>query len=188
MRKGLIGLAAVGALIAAEASAQDAGELTLYSRGHFMGSRLTLTEPAKAMNLPFTVKSVQVGPGRSWELCSGNTFSGCRRFSQSVDGMAMTVRSARPIGVAVAVPGGTVTPAGQFERAPPSPSLRGVSSEFFVAPARGERRIEVRPATGEEALRRASEFCRSIRWGSAGHADLQRAGASAFLVDVLCVR
>jgi hypothetical protein len=187
MRTGLIA-AAVAALFATEASAQDAGELTLYGRGNYSGPRLVLDGPAQKMTLPFTVKSVRVPEGTSWELCSGNTFSGCRRFSASVPATAMTVRSARPTGRAVAVPGGTVAPSGRFERAAPSPSLRGMNSEFFVAPDKGGRRIEVRPATPESAVRAASEFCRSIRWGSAAHAGLQTTGAQAYLVDVLCVR
>jgi hypothetical protein len=140
------------------------------------------------MTLPFTVKSIQIGPGRSWELCSGNTFTGCKRFSSSVEATAMNVRSARPVGQAVVVPGGTVTPTGTFEPAAPTPSLRGMRSEFFVAPQRKGSRIEVKPGTPEEAARQAQEYCRSIGWRSSAHADLQAANGSAFLVDVLCVR
>jgi hypothetical protein len=175
-------------LVAAQAEAQSSGELTLYGRGQYSGPRLILDGPARAMTLPFTVKSVQVPEGSGWELCSGNTFTGCRRFSTSVPGMAMTVRSARPVGQAVAVKGGTITAQGKFEPAPPAPSLRGMASEFFVAPQKSGRRIEVKPGTRDEALREAGEYCRSIGWGSSAYAGLQSSAGSAFLVDVLCVR
>ena len=184
----LAGTVVIAAFAPIQASAQDEASITLYSRGHFTGSSLTLTEPARGMTLPFTVKSIKIGPGRSWELCSGNTFTGCKRFSGSVEATAINVRSARPVGQAVIVPGGTVSSAGTFEPAPPTPSLRGMRSEFFVAPQRKGNRIEVKPGTPEEAARQAQEFCKSIGWRSSAHADLQAANGSSFLVDVLCVR
>ena len=182
--------AGLAVLLGAQAEAQDqsAGELTLYGHGHYSGPRMVLDGPARAMELPFTVKSVSVPEGTSWELCSGSTFTGCSRFSQSKPAMAMTVRSARPVGRAVAVPGGTINASGKFERAGPSPSLRGMRSEYFVAPDKHGNRIEVKPGTADEAARRATEFCRSIGWGASAHADQQVAGSSAYLVDVLCVR
>ena len=140
------------------------------------------------MSLPFTVKSVQIPEGQSWELCSGNTFSGCKRFSSSVPATAMTVRSVRPAGMAVIVPGGTVSATGVFERAPPSPSLRGLASEFFVAPDKKGNRIEVSPGTPEAASAKATEYCKSVGWGGSAHAGLQTAGGRSYLVDVLCVR
>ena len=184
----LNGAAALAVLVSAPAQAQSGGEVTLYAKGHFQGTRLTLDEAATGMKLPFTVKSISVTEGASWELCSGNTFSGCRRFSTSVPTTAMIVRSARPAGTAVAVRGGTVTPSGKFERAGPSPSLRGLNSEFFVAPDKSGNRIEVKPGTAEEALKRAADYCRSVGWHSAAHVDLQTAGDRSYLVDVLCVR
>jgi hypothetical protein len=183
-------VAALAAVVPVQAQAQEqsSGELTLYGRGHFMGPRLVLDGPASGMSLPFTVKSVKIPEGQSWELCSGNTFSGCKRFSTSNDAMAMTVRSARPAGKAVIVPGGTVSATGRFERAPPSPSLRGLASEFFVAPEKKGNRIEVSPGTPEGALAKATEYCRSVGWGGSVHGDLQTAGGRSYLVDVLCVR
>lgn len=180
--------AVVAALAPVSAVAQDPAEVTLHSRGHYKGARLVLDGPARAMNLPFLVKSVSISPGTSWELCSGNTFTGCRRFSQSVPAMVMTVRSARPVGTTVAVPGGTVSAQGSFEPAGPSPSLRGMASEYFVAPDRGGRRIEVNPATPDEASRRANDYCRSIGWTRSVHGDVQVAGGVGYLADVLCVR
>ena len=180
--------AVLAALTPVASMAQPSPEMTLYGRGHYKGPRLVLDGPARGMNLPFTVKSVSIPAGTSWELCSGNTFTGCRRFSQSVDAMAMPVRSARPVGKSVIVPGGTVTPQGTFEPAGPSPSLRGMASEFFVAPDKGGKRIQLDSNSAEEASRRANDYCRSIGWGGSGHADVQVSGGLAYLADVLCVR
>ena len=162
--------------------------MTLYGRGHYKGPRLVLDGPARAMNLPFTVKSVNIPAGTSWELCSGNTFTGCKRFSQSVPAMAMPVRSARPVGKSVIVPGGTVTAQGAFVPPGPAPSLPRMASEFFVAPDKGGRRIQLDSTTSDEASRRANDYCRAIGWGGSAHADVQVADGIAYLADVLCTR
>jgi hypothetical protein len=183
----LAGAAGLATLLPTQAYAQNTGEIILYANGRYAGPHLTFDGPAQAIG-PFTARSVKLPETTSWELCSGNRFTGCRRFSQSNPGMVMTVRSVRPVGVAVAVPGGTVTASGQLEPAVPSPSLRGIASEYFIAPQANGNRIAVKPATPKEATRRAGNYCRSIGWGSSAHADLQTAGGSVYLVDVLCVR
>jgi hypothetical protein len=180
----LISAGALALLLATPAAAQPANELTLYSNGHFGGARYGVSAPTQNLRIPYLVKSISVPPGTDWELCTGNTFSHCKRFSQSVDSMAMTVRSARPVGTSgaiAALPGMAGAPAG------PSPSLRGMASEYFVAPEVSGRRIEVQPGTPEMAGRRADDFCRSIGWHSSAHAGLQPVGGTSFLVDVLCV-
>lgn len=173
-------------LLAGEAMAQD-GSLILYSKGHFEGARRAISGPAQYMS-PFTVKSVAIPEGTSWELCSGNTFSGCKRFSKSDPATVLRVRSARPVGASgvAAAPGAP----GAAPAAPPppgGPSLRGMASEYFVAPEKDGRRIEVRPATPEEMARRADDYCRSIGWRSAAHSALQPANGTAYLADLLCV-
>jgi len=178
--------AAAMVMVGTPAAAQSKGEVTLYGHGHFTGPRLTLDGPTR--DLDFTAKSISIPEGASWELCSGNTFSGCKRFSTSMSAMVFVVRSARPVGEAVVVPGGTVSAGGRFEPAPPAPSLRGLASEYFVAPQKSGRRIEVKPGTKVEALKEATGYCRSIGWGSSAYAGLQTSGGSTFLVDVLCVR
>jgi len=187
MKRILLNAAAAAMVLAGtQATAQSSSEVTLYGRGHFAGPRLTLDGPTR--ELDFTARSLNVPEGTSWELCSGNTFTGCKRFSTSVPAMVMVVRSARPVGQAVVVPGGSVSASGKFEPAPPMPSLRGLASEYFVAPQKSGRRIEVKPGTKEEALKQASEYCHSIGWGSSAYAGLQTSGGGSFLVDVLCIR
>src|SRR4051794_11846560 len=98
-RKVIIGAAAIITLLPAAAAAQDTGEVVLFSKGHFEGARKSVDGPAQKMQV-FTVRSVQIPAGQEWELCSGNTFSGCKRFNASDPSTVMTVRSVRPAGPA----------------------------------------------------------------------------------------
>jgi hypothetical protein len=174
------------ALMATPALAQPANELTLYSNGHFGGARYGVSGPTQHMQVPYTIKSISVPPGTDWELCTGNTFTHCKRFSKSVEATAINVRSARPVGTS-AVVGGVVTATGGIAPAGPSPSLRGMASEYFVAPEVGGRRIEVKGGTPDAMNRAGADFCRSIGWHASAHAGVQPVNATAFLVDVLCV-
>lgn len=182
----MVAAAVIAGALGAPAAAQPVNELTLYSKGHFAGARYGVSAPTQHLDVPYTVKSVSVPPGTDWELCTGNTFSGCRRFSKSVEGMAMTVRSARPVGASAAGIG-TVSASGSIAPGGPSAALRGVAAEFFVGPEVSGRRIEVKGGTPEAMKERADDFCRSIGWHSSAHAGLQAANGTSFLVDVLCV-
>lgn len=179
------GAAAIAALLPIPAQAQTQsegeGEVTLFSRGRYGGATYVIAGPQQGIRMPFAVRSVRLPEGVTWEFCTGNTFTGCRRLSQSMPAIVMTVRSARPVSAsaAVAVSAGV---------APPSPSLRGVASEYFVAPEQGSRRIEVGDGTADSAARRADEFCRALGWRSSAHAGLQSVGGSSYLADVLCVQ
>src|SRR3954463_10034675 len=97
MRRLLAMAGAAAIFTGGAASAQSIGEITIYSKGHFKGSSLGLAGPLTHIDPPFTAKSIQITPGTAWEICSGNTFSGCKRLDKSVDAMVFAVRSARPI-------------------------------------------------------------------------------------------
>src|SRR3954469_16812679 len=92
-----IGVAAVATILAAAANAQSTGEMTIYSKGHFKGPSLGVGGAITHIDPPFTAKSIQITPGTAWEICSGNTFSGCKRIDKSVEAGIFSVRSARPI-------------------------------------------------------------------------------------------
>ena len=172
--------AAVGvlaALLSAAAPAQNESALTLYSRGQYAGARQSITGPTQF--LEFQARSVSVPAGETWELCTGNKFSGCRRVSQSSPAVVMTVRSARPA-VTAAGPISVATAA-----AVTGQSVRGFASEYFVVPEQGGQRIET-PAGA--APQRADEFCRARGWTSSAHAAVQTVAGRPFLADVLCVR
>jgi hypothetical protein len=185
VRAFVVGLGAAFAIflpIEAQAQADVEGEVTLFSRGRYGGARYVIAGPQQGIRIPFAVRSVQLPEGVDWEFCTGNSFTGCRRLSQSMPAIIMTVRSARPVSASAAA--AAVTPG----VAPPSPSLRGVASEFFVAPEQGSRRIEVGDGTAGSAARRADEFCRALGWRSSAHEGLQSVHGSSYLADVLCVQ
>lgn len=179
-------MAAAGALamiLPIQATAQTSGEVTLHSKGHFKGARRVIAGPRQHIEPPFVMRSVTIPSGAVWEFCSGNKFSGCRQFSQSVPAMVMTVRSARPV-AAVLPSTATTLPTGGTVR---GQSLRGMSSEYFVTPETGGIRVEVQPNTAEAMSRRAEEFCRSRGWRASAYERLQTVGGRVHLADVLCV-
>jgi hypothetical protein len=184
----MAGAAAAAALLPAPAVAQADAQMTMYARGNFKGFGKTIDGPRQHIEPPFVVKSIRLSPGTEWELCSGNTFTGCRQFKQSVPAMIMTVRSARPVAAilpATAAPG-AASP-GQPLRGGAGASLRGMASEYFVAPDERGNRVEVQAGTAEAMSRRAEEFCRARGWRTSVHERLQMVGGRFYLADVLCV-
>lgn len=164
-----------------QAQTQGANELTLFSRGRFTGSRLTFSGPMRSMEI-FPVRSVLVPEGTAWDLCTGNNFTGCRRVEKSRPATIMSVRSIRP--AALAVREAAVAAAASSIGTSAGLSMRGMASEFFIAPEEGGSRVEIGP--GASAAERASAFCRARGWGTAAHQDVQAAGGRSYLADVLC--
>jgi hypothetical protein len=167
----------------AAADAQSTGEMTIYSKGHFKGPSLGLAGPLTHIDPPFNAKSIQISPGSAWEICSGNTFSGCKRLDKSDEAMVFAVRSARPIApvirsAPVIAPGGAVNA--------PNQSLRGFASEFFVAPNQGGQRVAVPDNKPENMRGAADRFCLAAGWRQSVHARVQEAGGAYYLADVLC--
>jgi hypothetical protein len=189
--KQLIILAAatlLGGPAVAQGQNDTAQPLVIFSKGHFEGARQPIYGPWQHITPEFTARSVQVPEGQSWELCSGNTFTGCKEFSQSVTATVVSVRSARP--VASAIVSGPGSGAGAVASLPapdvPDRSLKGLASEYFVAPHRGGARITVQPGTAEAMRQAANDFCRSKGWRMSAYARLQKAGGAFYLADVLC--
>jgi len=181
------GVIAIAAWLPAQSVAQTSRDMSLFSKGNFKGARSSVAGPSQ-FGRPLVVRSVVIPSGTEWELCSGNTYTGCRQFRESKPSMVMTVRSARP--VAAILPSAVAASPGEAVRSIGSaagPSLRGTASEYFVAPTEAGNRVEVRPGTAEAMSRRASEFCRSRGWRSSVHGRLQAVGGSVYLADVLCV-
>jgi opacity protein-like surface antigen len=182
--KSMLGGAVFAALLASGASAQDAtNEVVLFSKGNFQGSSRTIHGPTPNLKIPFVVKSVRIPEGKAWDFCNGNTFTGCKTLNASEPTTALTVRSARPGGMAVAKRG-TVLPPGTLTEQ----SLRGVASEYFVAPVENGNRVDVAAGTPDAASARAAEFCRARGWQGSAHQMLQSIAGRPVLADVLCVR
>ena len=175
MARMMVLLTAIVASAAAPAVAQRSEELQIFERGGFKGASLAFSEPTQHITPAFTARSVRLSGNSAWELCSGNTYTGCRRVDQSSAGSVFIVRSVRP-----------VAPVLVNRVSPPNQSLRGVASEFFVAPHRGSKRVTAVSPDGEAMRRAADDFCRSAGWQTSVHAQVQQDGASYDLVDVLC--
>lgn len=172
------GLMSTAALMSGGAGAQASDPATIYGKGHFDGRSMILSGPRQRIDPPFIARSVRVPEGSAWELCSGNTFSGCRRVDKSMEAAVLTVRSARPVAPVLVARASNLTVSG---------SLRGVASEFFVAPNRSGHRVFA-PGNNPEAMRgQADEFCRSAGWQQSAHARLVNDSGAYYLVDVLCV-
>ena len=118
LKKWMLGGVALAAMLPAQSHAQEQApaELVMYGQGRYKGYSYSVAGASQSMRIPFTVKSVQIPEGQAWELCSGNTFSGCKEFTQSDPSMVMNVRSVRPVaarittdtnGARIEVPAGT---------------------------------------------------------------------------------
>ena len=132
LTKWMLGAAAIAVLLPGQAQAQEQApaELTMFAKGRYKGATYSVSGASQSMRIPFTVKSVQIPEGQAWELCSGNTFSGCKEFTESDPSTVINVRSVRPIAPRIT----TVAPTVGAVVTGPNPSLRGMASEFFVAP------------------------------------------------------
>jgi hypothetical protein len=170
------------AMMSVAVKAQEPGTLTLFSRGHFTGPGVTFSRPTSPITA-LNVKSVRISPGAVWELCSGNTFSGCQRISESKAGIVRTVRSVRP--VSAPIPQTVALPSDGIG-SPSGFSLRGLASEFFVVPAEGGSRIEVALKGKAPELGAATRFCRARGWRESAYERVQTVDGRTFLADVLC--
>jgi hypothetical protein len=189
MRAIVLGAVAAATLLSGSAIARkpveppklESNEIILFSHTGFSGGQYAIYGPTQHIVVPFKIGSVAIPDGTHWELCSGNTFSGCREITKSEPAIVASVRSARPVAPVL-----TSTPTTAGEAPLSDAHLRGIASEFFVTPAQGGHRIAVPEATAEAMTRSAEEFCRSAGWRSSFYARLQKVGGATYLADVLC--
>ena len=189
LKRLMFGAVVLVSLLPVQASAQHDNEVTLYDKGHFKGRDITIQGPTR-LQTPFPARSVKIPQGRAWELCSGSTFSGCKEFNGSDETMIFNVRSARPIApiISSAPPGaGPAAATVGTVGGGPWPSLRGLSSEYFIAPDAAGNRIPVATGKSEEASRLAQDFCRQRGWRASAYERLQSIDGRAYLADVLCI-
>lgn len=180
-----LGIAILLSGLAAMPAVAQSGPVTVYSKGNFKGPSRTFDTPVQGMDPAFTAKSIKIPEGQSWEFCSGKTYSGCKRLDSSMKAGVVTVRSARPIApVFRSTPGSPGTPGAGA--GVPNATLRGLSSEFFVAPQQGNQRITIAKNNPEDMRRSATEFCRRAGWRLAVYSQLQEVGGTYYLIDVLC--
>jgi hypothetical protein len=179
--KAIAAAAALAVLSAGSASAQGGGEARLFDRGHQKGRVSTFSGPQQDIG-PLTVKSIEIPAGSAWELCTGKTFTGCKRFDQSKAAMVMKVRSVRPVAPPLAESASAASGVGIRGS---GTSLRGLDAEFFVMPDQQGVRVEVTGGAGQ-ASRVAIEFCRAKGWRTSTHERVQTVSGRVLLADVLC--
>ncbi len=191
MGRGCKGLVLAGvALMSAAASAQGNGA-TIYRDPGFRGPAVAVDRANPNLRLNFQVFSVRVNGG-PWELCPQPNFRGaCLMVGQSTSDLRRTYGWAGPLQ--------SMRPAddGPPPFGPPpggsSQSLRGMASEFFPAPRRGNsaQRVEACPggsATANCASQSADRFCRSAGWNGSARELMETVNRRIYLADVLCVR
>jgi hypothetical protein len=187
LKRFMFGSVVLASLLPGQASAQQDEQATIYYQGHFKGRSITLEGPTR-LQTPFTARSIKIPQGKSWELCSGNTFTGCKEFNASDEAMIVNVRSARPVAPIITSAPPSSGPAASVGAVGggPWPTLRGLSSEYFIAPDSGGNRILVATGKSEEASRLAEEFCTRRGWRTSAYERLQSIGGRTYLADVLC--
>lgn len=176
---GLLGLTALLSLSSA-ASAQAPGSITFYSQTNFTGLSFTVDSSRSDLRLVWPVRSVRVGRGPGWQVCTRTQFRDCRFFDQHQGDVRLVVRSVERM--AEPLPG--PVPPGR-----PGMSLRGMASEYFPAPADARGRV-ISCASGAANCAResADRFCRSRGWNYASFSLQETVNRQNFLADVLCTR
>jgi hypothetical protein len=182
-------------LLPATAGAQQRGELTLFSNPGYTGFRYTVTGPSLNVRLPWTARSAIVAPGDQWQLCTDAGYEGqCTILRDNTRNLGFFVASARPAGPTALpnpIPGGVTTLPAPI---PPDsgffgPSLRGMTAEFFRAPASGGQRVASCPTGGADcAAQVADRFCRSRGWTASSYQRQETVAGRIYLADVLCTR
>lgn len=175
-------VAALTLVLPAPSAAQRPSEITFFSQIAFRGQSYTVTGPRENIRIPWTARSARISGGGAWEVCTRTGYGGqCNRVTDTQGNIAWTVGSARPLG-------------GPGPRPPPPPprpdsSLRGMSAEFFPAPAERGRRVEsCRQGTAACAADAADHFCRGRGWAASAYERQETVSGRNYLADVLCTR
>ena len=193
----LAALAAVVLALPASASGQDqrifrppeggtaGADIILYREADYKGQFVRVQTPVPNLGINWPIRSARVLRGE-WQLCRGASYGGrCIDVrddlpaTESSSGLGM-IRSARPVKV--------VKPPSEGEW---GPSLRGMASAFFTAPASDGNRIlacRFGSATPDCARTTAERFCRARGYGHVGNVAMQTVSGRVYLADVLCRR
>lgn len=187
---GLAGAAVAGASVAAAQEDKmwrpDAPpEAIIYRDAGYQGPAVNVSQPQPNLGLSWRVNAVRVRSGR-WQMCERTNYRGaCRTIDadRPVLGTPLrgiTVQSMRPIG------GGGGSGSNEPGR---NPSLRGMASEFYAAPARSGYRVLACPtgnANANCAERNAQQFCTAMGWRYSVRQSMETVRQRVYLADVLC--
>ena len=177
LKKLMFGAVALAAVLPAASQAQEqpSTELVLYPKGNYKGAGYSIAGASQSMRV-FPVRSVKIPEGMSWELCSGNTFTGCTEFTKSDPGMIMNVRSVRPVAPKITTIGAAV---GTAVSGPNHPFAEWQANISWPrrSTAHGSK---FRKARAEAMTRRARDFCPSTDGGWRSMRGCNRLKAGAF--------
>lgn len=162
-------------------------EAIIYRNAGYQGPAVNVSQPQPNLGLSWRVNAIRVRAGR-WQLCERINYRGsCRTidYDRPVLGSlsrGITVQSMRPIGG---------TGGGAWGNEPGrNPSLRGMASEFYPAPARGGYRVLACPSSGSAtancAERNANQFCAAMGWRRSARQTMETVRQRVYLADVLC--
>jgi len=158
-------------------------EAIIYRDAGYQGPAVNVSAANPNLGLAWRVNSIRVRSG-SWQLCEKTGYRGaCRTIDadRPVLGNALrgiAVQSMRPLGGS----GGSGEPGA-------NPSLRGMASEFYPAPARNGYRVLACAsgnATTSCAQRSADAFCDSMRWRRSARQTMETVRGRVYLADVVC--
>jgi hypothetical protein len=158
-------------------------EAIIYRDAGYQGPAVNVSEPQPNLGLAWRVNAIRVRAGR-WQLCERASYRGnCRIIDadRPVIGTPLRgirVQSMRPLGGGL---GGNEP--GR------NPSLRGMASEFYPAPARGGYRVLACPSgspTADCAERSANQFCSAMGWRRSAGQTMETVRQRVYLADVLC--
>lgn len=161
-------------------------EAIIYRDAGYRGPAVNVSQPQPNLGLSWRVNAIRVRAGR-WQLCERTNYRGsCRTidYDRPVLGSSsrgITVQSMRPIG-------GSGGGSGSMEPGR-NPSLRGMASEFYPAPARGGYRVLACPygnANANCAERSANDFCAAMGWRRSVRQGMETVRRQVYLADVLC--
>lgn len=161
-------------------------EAIIYRDAGYQGPAVNVSEPQPNLGLAWRVNAIRVRAGR-WQMCERTNYRGdCRTIDadRPVLGTPLrgiTVQSMRPIGGSGGGWGGNEP--GR------NPSLRGMASEFYPAPARGGYRVLACPtgsATANCAQRNANQFCTTMGWRRSARQTMETVRQRVYLADVVC--
>lgn len=157
-------------------------EAIIYRDSGYQGPAVNVSEPQPNLGLAWNVKSIRVRSGR-WQLCERTNYRGdCRTVDRDSPMLGrpmrgMAVQSMRPLGY---------NPPGEPGN---NPSLRGMASQFYPAPARGGYRVLACPsgnATASCAERNAQAFCSAMGWRRSTRQMMETVRGRVYLADVVC--
>lgn len=157
-------------------------EAIIYRDAGYQGPAVNVSEPQPNLGLAWKVNSIRVRSGR-WQMCERTNYRGdCRTVDRDspilgrpLQGIA--VQSMRPLGY---------NPPGEPGN---NPSLRGMASQFYPAPARGGYRVLACPsgnATAGCAERNAKAFCSAMGWRRSARQMMETVRGRVYLADVVC--